>query len=253
MQNKLWVGICGWLVGGTVADCVNRVSIVGSDCQIGGIIGASQAGKVINCTNYGAIKGEYRVGGIIGYNDTGRIEKCMSNATIQAKYTVGGIAGRSERTSIITECYNLGSIISTGSVADEETSGLPLISSTGGIVGNSHGTITRCVNSGTITASKRVVGGIAGRNNEGTISYCCNFGNVTGELVVGGIVGNNRGSIMYVCNRAEEIKITVGGGCDVGGIAGNQNTNSNAHVKYAYNTAKITAKNGLGGIVGIFI
>lgn len=241
------------MVGGTVSDCANRVSIVGGDCQIGGIVGMSEAGKVINCTNYGTIEGEYRVGGMVGYNAAGRIEKCMSNATIQAKYVVGGMTGRSESTGMITECYNLGSIISTGSVADGESSGAPLISPTGGIVGNSHGTITRCVNSGTITALKRVVGGIAGRNNEGTVSYCCNLGNVTGEMVVGGIAGNNRGSIMYVYNRAEEIKITVGGGCDVGGIAGNQNTNNNAYVKYAYNTAKVTAKNGLGGIAGNFV
>ncbi len=211
----------------------------------------SEAGKVINCTNYGTIEGEYRVGGMVGYNAAGRIEKCMSNATIQAKYVVGGMTGRSESTGMITECYNLGSIISTGSVADGESSGAPLISPTGGIAGNSHGTVTRCINQGMITASQRVIGGILGRNY-GTVSYCCNFGNVTGELAVGGIVGNNRGSIMYVYNRAEEIKKTVVGGCDVGGIAGNQNTNNNSYVKYAYNTAKITSKNGLGGIVGNF-
>lgn len=205
----------------------------------------SEAGKVINCTNYGTIESEYRVGGIVGYNSTGRIEKCMSNATIQAKYTVGGIVGRND--NVITECCNLGGVTSTSSPPED-----PSASLTGGIVGHSLGTVTRSVNQGTIKASERVVGGIAGRNNEGTVSYCCNFGNVTGELVVGGIVGNNRGSIMYVYNRAEEIKITVGGGCDVGGIAGNQNTNNNSYVKYAYNTAKVTAKNGLGGIVGNF-
>lgn len=66
----------------------------------------SEAGKVINCTNYGDVKSEYRVGGIVGYNSTGRIEKCMSNATIQAKYTVGGIVGRND--NVITECCNLG-------------------------------------------------------------------------------------------------------------------------------------------------
>lgn len=174
----------------------------------------------------------------------------MSNATIQAQYVVGGITGRSESDSVITECYNSGSILSMGNVADEETSGAPLVSPTGGIAGNSQGTITRCVNQGNIEALYRVVGGIAGRNNNGTVSYCCNLGKVSGELVVGGIVGNNRGSVMYVYNRAEEIKTIIGGGCDLGGIVGNQNTTNNAYVKYAYNTAKITSKNGLGGIIG---
>lgn len=205
----------------------------------------SEAGKVINCTNYGTIESEYRVGGIVGYNSTGRIEKCMSNATIQAKYTVGGIVGRND--NVITECCNLGGVTSTSSPPED-----PSASLTGGIVGNSLGTVTRSVNQGTIKASERVVGGIAGRNNEGTVSYCCNLGNVTGEMVVGGIAGNNRGSIIYVYNKSEEIKSTIIDNGNVGGIAGNQNTNNNSYVKYAYNTSKITGKIVLGGIVGNF-
>lgn len=221
------------------------MSIVGNNHQIGGIVGAEEGGKIINCTNYGDIKGEYRVGGIVGYNNNGRIEKCMSNATIQAKYTVGGIAGRSDN-EIITECCNLGAVMSTDGPPEE-----PLAAVTGGIVGNCLGTVTRCINQGTITASLNAVGGIAGRNS-GTISYCCNSGNVIGEGAAGGIIGNNRGSIIYVYNKAEEIKIISTTESGVGGIAGNQNTNSNAYIKYAYNynTSKITGKTALGGIVG---
>lgn len=97
-----------------------------------------------------------------------------------------------------------------------------------------------------------VCGGIVGRNNStGIVSYSCNLGNVTANKVVGGIVGNNRGQIIYTYNMAEEIKaITTEMNSNVGGISGNQNTQSSASISYSYNTGKITGNTQLGGIVG---
>lgn len=240
------------MISGELSNCSNYVKITGNS-QIGGIVGAIEEGTVSNCTNYGDLNGEWRIGGIAGRTgnaeNTIRIENCMSVAKIQGKYLMGGIIGENFNNATITDCSNLGDIISMGGIADEEFDGKTLVSLVGGITGRNYSIISRCINKGTIEAKNKTNGGIAGRNF-GTVSYCCNLGNVKGESVIGGIVGNNRGNIMYVYNIAQEIEALASDG-QTGGIAGNQTSTTNAYIQYSYNSAKVVGDiNNIGGIIG---
>jgi hypothetical protein len=210
---------------------------------IGGIVGSNSDGYVTNCENQGKIEGiNEKVGGICGYN-LGTIQTSTNKKEIKSGCITGGICGYNE--GIIDSCYNTAKVESTDGIvlSDGEASN----SFSGGITGVNNGTINKCMNEGEVSGIKGLIAGIAGRNY-GTVSYCCNSGNVTGSLVTGGIVGNNRGHIEYVYNIGNEIKGIESS--HIGGIAGNQNTTSDAYIKYAYNTAKVSGTSNIGGIIG---
>ena len=121
-----------------------------------------ESANIINCTNKGNINGVGNAGGIVGTN-RGRIENCMSSAKIQGEYLVGGIAGINETdSSIITDCYNTGTVTSTGATTMDGSSETQAL--TEGIAGHNYGTVTKCINNGTVKATYRTVGGITGRN-----------------------------------------------------------------------------------------
>lgn len=243
-------GICGFIYNGKILNCINKVNVNGNT-QIGGMCGKLAWGTISNCTNSAVITGkDYRIGGITGTNGgegkTAIIEKSVSEGRIEGKERVGGICGGSDGT--IQECYNNAEVKSTGAAPLTDGDTEAVAGFTGGIVGRNNGVVTKCMNTNTVTGVRAVIGGITGRNL-GTVSYCCNKGNVTAERVNGGIVGNNRGKILYVYNIAEEIKSYSSIG-NTGGISGNQNTNSNASIQYAYSKSKVTGVRYLGGIIG---
>ena len=61
-------GIVGFANKTNITNCVNRIPIVGSKENIGGIIGyGGENTSVTNCANYGDVKGYYSSGGIVGY------------------------------------------------------------------------------------------------------------------------------------------------------------------------------------------
>lgn len=62
----------GGIVGSSnytnISNCVNRIPIVGSNNDIGGICGYAAAYmSITNCANYGDVKGTVNIGGIVGY------------------------------------------------------------------------------------------------------------------------------------------------------------------------------------------
>lgn len=61
-------------------------------------------------------------------------------------------------------------------------------------------------------------------------------------------MGNNRGYVSYVYNKAQ-IKNLITENA-IGGIAGTQAVNNNSYIRYAYNSGKIIGYEPLGGIVG---
>lgn len=162
-------GIVGGQILGTINNCINNINI---NTAIGDIYAGAGIAKesgvnanINNCTNKGNIKGVQYVGGIVGGNK-GRIENCMSNGEIQGEYLVGGIAGNNiNDSSVITDCCNLGSVTSTGSISE----GVAPRAFTGGVVGDNYGTVTRSINQATVTSEHRTTGGIAGRNYRNNI------------------------------------------------------------------------------------
>ena len=66
----------------------------------------------------------------------------------------------------------------------------------GGITGwnKSGARVLNCYNTGDISATENYVGGVVG-DNDGTVSYCYNLGDVSGLIEVGGVAGGNDGAI----------------------------------------------------------
>ncbi len=93
---------------------------------------------------------------------------------------------------------------------------------------------------GSITGSY-YVGGVAGENY-GTVTNCCNTGNVSDGFVAGGVVGYNLGTITNCYNTG-----AVSGTFYVGGVIGN---NVGA-VTNCYNTGEVFGSDRFfGGVVG---
>jgi hypothetical protein len=112
-----------------------------------------------------------------GYEGT--ITNCYNTGTITStgEYSVGGVVGINN--SKVEKCYNIGGVNSTHG-------------GTGGIVGWNEGDVTNCYNTGVVfcNGSDYNTGGIVG-GNIGNITYCYNIGSVTGTNSVGGISGGN--------------------------------------------------------------
>ncbi|MCQ2975823.1 MAG: hypothetical protein MJ211_13565 [Bacteroidales bacterium] len=108
-------GICK-LNYGTISYCTNNAKIYAKESptfsytkNIGGICAENESGaKIINCTNYGELKGDSDIGGICGSN-FGEIQNCTNNSPISECYSsVGGICGSNY--GEISSCSNVCSV-----------------------------------------------------------------------------------------------------------------------------------------------
>lgn len=203
--------------GGSVENLKVRVTVKpgGSRKNVGGIVGTNR-GQISGCTVSGRIWGSGNTGGIAGQNGPGGlIEGCVNTANVLGLEATGGIVGFNE--GIAEGCENRGQVNSSEHGADEDEgktpqpSGIPLdgkildaekVYHTGGIAGNSTGTIRRCTNKAVIgyPHSGYNTGGIAGIQN-GYITECSNTGEIRGRKDTGGIVGQFE---PYVRMRYEE-------------------------------------------------
>jgi hypothetical protein len=145
----------------------------------------------------------------------------------------------------------------------------------GGLVGDNHGDVSASYGTGSVRGTGRGVGGLVGTNGDewdahGRITGCHSAGEVSGAVSVGGVAGENCGS-MTVCYSTATVGGTregtgglVGGnsgcvilcysagavsGCDyVGGLVGG-NGGSVAHC-YSIGPVSGTGTGGTGGLVG---
>ena len=104
------------------------------------------------------------------------------------------------------------------------------------------GTVQNVSVSGAVSGTY-CVGGIAG-DNYGTILACINNGTVSGKYYVGGIVGNNHGGTVQACSNSGTVSCVED---LVGGITG---LNKDAAVTNCYNTGVVTGSGNAGGITG---
>lgn len=156
-------------------------------------------------------------------------------------YNVGGINGHANLESSIENCSNTGSIVGTDYV--------------GGIAGCATSVVTKCYNSGSISSSgNNGVGGIVGDSVTGCgqdISFCYNSGTIIGNGQVGGINGylgsegaDPTGQLKQCYNRG---KIVYNGTGDTyGGIVGKMA--SDANVLNSYYLSNVGADKGIGAI-----
>lgn len=79
-----------------------------ADCEAGGIVGEIFSAQILDCYNYGEVRG-HRVAGIIGhsyYVDT-VISNCVNNGSVYGYQYAGGIFGWGPQTTI-SDCVNFG-------------------------------------------------------------------------------------------------------------------------------------------------
>ncbi len=203
----------------TVSDCTARltgtIENAPFDLHIGGIC-AQNDGTIRACRAEGTLSvasGAYMacIGGIAADN-RGSLEACVNFATLKAELKtdasyafVGGICGYNDE-GTVTRCINVGEIEANGSTF------YPVYG--GGICGvNRNGTVSVTKNLAGLTAVKSFAGGTVGLNfgytGEATLADSLNTGELSvSDSVGGGIVGRNvtanddsKSSVLRALNR----------------------------------------------------
>lgn len=255
-------------------------SIVSGKDNVGGIIGTNAEGKKVeNVVNATGVEGTNNVGGLIGDN-RGNVTNGRNNGTITGNKNVGGMVGINGENSTLTNLVNDSSAAITGeqyvggiagsnagtiTTGNEETDKtVNLINRgtitgqqyVGGVAGSNSGIITNANNDVELnvkdsTADAEFFGGIAGENTEkGIINNATNTADVNadGATYVGGIVGENNGTLKDMAGNSGNVT----GKDYVGGVAGKNNAVNNDSLNgvEASNTGTVFATGGGAG--GIF-
>ncbi len=178
---------------------------------------------------------------------------------------MGAVAGENEETGVIEKC------VSNLSVSIKRNAYKPRWY--GGITGYTYGTITGCVNNGSVSFAYPAdtqksfpdfVGGIVGQVNGADIKDCVNNGKITREpcesTQTGGIVGSISGECkLENCINNGEVLCTssqYGSRSYAGGIAGHISKDAQCKITGCENTGDVsivndaTSDNCIGGIVG---
>ncbi len=226
--------IAGGLVGQNVYDKANGA--------YGSIVNA-QTNSAVTMKN--ATDDAMYMGGIVGSNEgsvdtehigVGNVSAHGVTGKTGLTQTAGGIAGNN--TQEISEAYN-NSVI-------HGKAGL------GGIAGENTGTIQNIANAVEIIgdAGSKNVGGLVGNQKSGIVKDGRNTGTITGGQNVGGMVGvNGKDSMLKNLENGSVAKIT--GVSKVGGIAGqNDGTISAEDQSNLLNEGEIYGWENVGGIAG---
>lgn len=190
---------------GTVEGCYNAAT-VSAVRKEGSLLNGSVSCSGVVYNNYGTVEGCYNIGtvntlsrssgestgGVVAKNYIdGKVKNCYNSGVVSVagdSGANGGVVGNNIR-GTIEGCYNTGTF--AGSNGGERY---------GGVVGsNDAGLIKDCYNTGTVSVAKNsatAIGGIVGINfANSTVENCYNTGTVSGSGIVGGAVGDNRGTV----------------------------------------------------------
>ncbi len=225
---------CGGVVGTSAAkveDVKNYGKVHGKD-YTGGIIGKIEGGSVQIAESFADVNGRCYVGGLFGYSTVSLVGFKNENSVTASSNYVGGIVGCQDNYFTVSNCENSGAIVSN--CLDDN-------SYTGGIGGRILGSVEKCSNKASVTASGNYVGGITG-----AISSPCtdsvNEGEIRGGGYVAGIAGESYSNIEE-CENKGNITST---GLYTGGITGY----ISGSVEICDNYGIINGKNCTGAIVG---
>ena len=240
---------------GKIDNCINHeegdisFGAIGRYSFPGGIVGNMYGHTVSNCTNKGDITYDPKVksstgyqymGGIAGHvrEKNSTISNCVNEGAISnladayggtsnCFVWAGGIAGYVNIDCAMSDCENKGTITMGGIKGATLADATGAHSCIGGIVGysaDSNSALTKCNNNGEINYNVQTydkgangvhrVGGIVG-NNEGTITECENLKplnintkvtviegeNPTNQIQVGGICGYTKANITSCVNK----------------------------------------------------
>ena len=226
------------LFGCTSSGTIKNVGIVNGYIKGTGTVGsivAQNSGTISDCYNTATVRGTDIFAKVATLNGTGgiagnaynSITNCSNTGSVSCAQEVGGVAGRAAyNRTIISGCSNAGAVSGVSYVGGiAGSAGSPNLDGT-------NSTIENCSNTGTISATGSVIGGIAGVS--GPISNCSNTGAVSSSGLAGGIAGDACNSITGCSNTGP-----ISGSGFLGGIAGQTNVNA-AIISNCYNTASVS-------------
>ena len=240
------------LVGGTVS----------GNNYVGELVGWNSGTINNSSVTGGTVTGVSDVGGLVGYNDGTISGSYGSGPAAVAVFAITGVGATAINVGGLVG-YNNGTI-SGSYVTDGSGYGISIYSvssGAGGLVGynSSSGSITNSYVSGSAGGisvnGTNTVGGLVG-NNFGTISSSyVNGGSVYVSGVgsnpsnVGGLVGLNSGSI----NNSSVMSASVRGGSNVGGLVGNNSgtISGNYGSGATVDSATVVGNLNVGGLVGV--
>ena len=242
-------------LGGTAKNLHIYSSVFTGDKAVGAVAGTNQ-GIVDNITGLGnTISGGNgsSVGGFVGINKMYLTNSSDQSTIIANKDAIaGGLVGQ----NVYDKANG-----AHGSIVNAQTnSAVTMKDATddakymGGIVGSNKGKAdAKHIGVGNVSAHgvtgktslTQTAGGIAG-HNEQAISEAYNNSVIHGKEGLGGIAGENTGTIQNIANAVEIIGDA--GSTNVGGLVGNQESGI---VKDGRNTGTITGGQKVGGMVGV--
>lgn len=248
--------------------CYNTADVQAAGAVAGLIAASSASSSIINpmtlteCYNTGNISaqpskvqsssGAPTAGLVAFYTPGSKFTGCWNSGTLSTinVYTAGiaayyRSAPSEEYPVVITDCYNIGEIATTGDngggilaychnfMTVENCYNTANISGDfgfGGIVGNLIGEVSvirNCWNSGNIDVLTNRAGGIVGHGTKGNVENCFNVGDVTSSSTEGGTV--------------------IKAGYAIGGLAGQ----GGAAFTNCYNMGTVTGASQVGGLIGV--
>ena len=234
--------------------------------QMGGIVGVNYDGNgeafgISNVSAHGVTGKESHTetaGGIVGANH-GTISEAYNESVLNGSSGIGGIAGinQNDKSYKDENGHEVKKIASISNIANAmEIIGDAGSQNVGGLVGNQQsGTISDGRNTGTISGGENV-GGMVGTNGKDSRLNRLENGSVakiTGVRNVGGIAGDNEGTISAENQSTLMNKGEIYGWENVGGIAGKnsgtiENVNSDIHLHIIDQTEKNQLQGSLAGI-----
>ncbi|PZN85230.1 MAG: hypothetical protein DM484_01680, partial [Candidatus Methylumidiphilus alinenensis] len=211
-----------------------KVSAIGTTpLYLGGLIGynlnnVSNSYSISNVCGNGTCLPEDAptanyVGGLIGDSEGGHIVQSFSTGDIWGNVYVGGFEGRNHFTSI-TNAYSLGSVngyLFVGGLVGSSTNSITSSYSTGSVSGNT-----------VIGTNSSYIGGLVGNlTSNGVISSSYSMGAVKGTTDVGGLIGwiSNPGGMVHDSYSTGYVSGTT----NVGGLVGLVSAGANA-IYYSY-------------------
>lgn len=189
-------GVCGYNEkGGIIENCFNEGTFSETIESVGGVCGENR-GTIRNCYNTASVSGigdnagatGHNVGGVCGYNsNSGTITNCFNEGTVSGTDdNVGGVCG--ENGGTIKSCYNTASV-----------SGQSSVGGVCGKNGSRTSPITNCFNIGTVVSgNKYFVGGVCGDNYDGPITNCYYLENTATRGIGGQKDENGKAEIMSI-------------------------------------------------------
>ena len=213
-----------------------KVGVASGRFENTGLFGKLQGGllKRVKLVDF-VTKEVVNVGSLVGLNDRGTIEDSEVDGKVDGYRIIGGLVG-----------LNQGGVIrnSTATVRVGENSGDTYVA--GGLVGqNDGGTIEGSRALGAVTGTNQV-GGLVGENM-GSISNSYARGAVSGDNQVGGLVGWHFGGTISGSHSGGRVVGTASG---IGGLVGVSQDNASIVSSHVSRGSRVSGKNKVGSLVG---